>query len=442
MGLFLAVFITIIFVGFSYIISGKDLMAPSFVIFSVFLLSLIFNVLNYSKWNVDIGSTYILVLFLGFFATVFGEVAGKTVGKGMTKKDFLSGVYDIALSKKTVIAIIVCMLLFSIVYFKEAMRIALLYGNLNLQSPLQAIRNATYSVGSVADLDQGMPTWVLHGTLMCKILAYIFMYIFAYKVVYTNDGKKVKANMIYLAPCLIYLIQSILSTSRSQILYFFAGAVYIYYLLYYCKNGKINQKTKKKFIKYGILAVMMFCVIFYFLGYLTKKSDSLTFIDNISIYIGGSQVSFNNWLEKYDGSLTSYFGEETLVGIRKIFFKLGLADSYKVRHLEFIHFGTCRGNVYTAFRRYISDFGYMGMCIMQFLSTFVLSVIYFSIKKKRRPSGMIILYGYIAYTFAMEAIDELFFSSVFEISNFYILVYGYLLYYFLVKRNVVWAANQ
>lgn len=442
MGLFVAILIAIIFIGFSYIITGADLLAPSFIIITIFLLSMLFNVLNYSSWNIKIGVSYILVIFLGFFVTVIAEMMGKIVGSKITPVKNVSRIYTIKISKKVVTTIIVCMIIFSAVYFKEAMRVASVYGNLSLQSPLQAIRNATYTKGSIADLDDGMSTWILHGTLICKALAYIFMYIFAYKIFYENTIHKIKNNFIYLVPCFIYLVQSVLSTSRSQILYFFAGTIYICYLMYYCKKGKINRKAKKKFIKYGVITIVTFCVIFYILGFLTKKSNSLSFFDNISIYIGGSQVSLNNWLESYKGVNTSYFGEESLVGLRKVLYKLGLTDSYKVRHLGFITFGVGRGNVYTAFRRYISDFGYLGMCLMQFISTFVLSSLYFLIKKRRQPDGMIIILGYIAYSFAMEAIDELFFSSIIEISNCYILIYGYILFYFLVKRNLVWEKNQ
>lgn len=442
MGLFIAIILTIFFIAFSYMINGEDMLAPSFVILTIFLMSMLFNLVNYSNWNIQIGTSYILVIFFGFFVTVIAEIAGNIVGKKITIKKPLANSYSIGISKKTVIIISVCMSVFSIIYFKEIMKIALVYGNMSLQSPLQAIRNAIYSVGSVADLDNGISTWILHGTLVCKILAYIFIYIFAYKFFFENTIHKIKNNLIYLIPCVIYLVQSVLSTSRSQILYFLVGTVYISYLMYYCKHGKINRKAKKKFIKYGLITIVSFCIAFYILGFLTRKSDSLSFFNNISIYIGGSQVSLNNWLEKYKGIRTNYFGEESLVGLRKILFKLGFTDSYKVRHLEFITFGMDRGNVYTVFRRYISDFGYGGMCLMQFISTFILSSIYFFIKKRRQPNGMIIIFGYIAYSFAMEAIDELFFSSIIEISNFYILVYGYILYYFLIKRNLVCEKNQ
>lgn len=36
----------------------------------------------------------------------------------------------------------------------------------------------------------------------------------------------------------------------------------------------------------------------------------------------------------------------------------------------------------------------------------------------------------------MEAIDELLFSAVFEISNLYVFIYGYIVYQLIVKRYI------
>ena len=444
MSLMIALLIVVGVIYFSYIINDRDIATPSMTIFFVFLISLLFNIINYEKWEVSFSVDFFLVITIGFIATIIGELVGKIAGRTVNIQKKNSSPKIISLDEHYLIRVPMCinvivimfMVAVAILYYKDMIRIATVYGNLSLQSVLQAVRNVTYSAGSSSDIEAGTSTFLSHAILISKAVGYVYIYAFLFNIVYSSGKRKLKNNWIYPVPPVIYIIESVFSTSRSQILYFFAGACFMFYLLWICRYGRVSQRTKLRFIKYGILVIIVFCAIFYLLGFLTKKSETLSFFDNISVYIGGSLVSLNNWLENFL-STTTFFGEESLVGIRKVLYKLHLTDHYVVRHLEFVSFGAYRGNVYSASRRYLSDFGYAGLFIMQVLSTFSFSFIYNKIKRKMTPSGLIIVYGYIIYAAAMEAIDELFFSAVFEISNVYILIYGFFIYKYIVKRNTV-----
>ena len=442
MGLIATLGIMIFFLFIAYIVNNKDIVAPSVIIFVVFIISLCFNIINYTKWEVSYSLYFILVLILGFSATLLGDVLGSKVGKNVVLKSSRRRTFDLDSSENLIIDIpwgvnlfvIAFMILIAFLYYKDAIRIANLYGNLQYQTTLQAIRNAIYSAGSTVDLEAGTSTVLAHATLASKAIGYIYIYIYFFNRIFSGK-KKLKGNWVNLLPSIIYLVESVLSTSRSQILYFFAGACMIYYLLWLCRYGRVSEEKKIKFIKYGITATVVFCIIFYLLGFLTRKSEAHAFFDNISVYVGGSLVSFNNWLDNFK-SCNAYVGIESFVGIRKIFYRLGLVDYWSVRHLEFTSFGAYSGNVYTAFRRYLSDFGYFGMFVFQMLSTAFFSIMYNKIKKRKKPSGLIVVYGYIVYAAAMEAIDELLFSAVFEISNLYVFIYGYIVYQLIVKRYI------
>ena len=81
MGLAISIILMIGFLIFSYLINSKDIVSPSIIIFSVFIISALFNVINYNQWNVSIGITYIAVIMIGFTATLIGERFGKYFGK-------------------------------------------------------------------------------------------------------------------------------------------------------------------------------------------------------------------------------------------------------------------------------------------------------------------------------------------------------------------------
>ena len=440
MSVVLALLLTGFFLLFTYYLNNKDIASPSVIIIIFFMLSQLINLVYITKWKTTFSVLYFLTLTIGYTFTIAGDLSGKIANqrkwkiKKVSRKNTITRDSQIDVIRIPLLFncfVILFMITVAYFYYRDMIRIARLYGDLSLQTVFQAIRNVTYYVGTSGDIERGTSTFLSHALLASKAVAYIYIYIFLYNIVYCR--KKFRENWINIIPAIIYLIESTFSTSRSQILYFMAGVCFILYLLWYCKNGQISQRTKSKFIRYGLITVVGFCIVFYLLGYLTKKSLSISFADNIAVYVGGSQVSLSKWLERFSET-TAYFGEESLCGIRKVMLKLGLTNHYVVRHLEFETFGNYRGNVYTSFRRYISDFGYVGLPVMQFLSTFIVSFLYNWIKNKKTPNGLIIIYGYIVYSICMEAIDELFFSSVFEISNIYVFIYGFIIYKFIIKR--------
>lgn len=434
----IAICVTLFFLFIAYYVNNRDIASPSVVILVIFVISQLLNLVYIEKWNVFFSVKYFYVIILGYVFSLCGDVCGKLVNhrawsvkKAKSKKGNRNqkGTFRIPFLFNGII--IVFMLFVAYLYYNDMIRIARTYGDLSLQTVLQAVRNVTYFAGTGSDIEGGTSTLLSHAILASKAIAYIYIYILLYNIIYCK--KKIRDNWILIIPPIIYLVESTFSTSRSQILYFMAGVCFILYLLWHCKNGKVSQKTKSKFIKYGLFTIIAFCIVFYLLGFLTRKSLAISFVDNIAVYVGGSQISLSRWLERFTET-TRYFGEESLCGIRKVMLRLGLTDHYVVRHLEFENFGSYRGNVYTAFRRYISDFGILALPFMQFISTFIVSLIYNRIKKRKVPGGLIIVYGYIVYSICMEAIDELFFSSVFEISNAYIFVYGYIVFT-TIKRN-------
>ena len=71
---------------------------------------------------------------------------------------------------------------------------------------------------------------------------------------------------------------------------------------------------------------------------------------------------------------------------------------------------TDSGNVYTLFRRFIQDFGILGMCVMTILLSYFFSYVYNrkirTQKLNYRTMLIIIKYGYAYYIIAMASIDN------------------------------------
>ncbi len=154
----------------------------------------------------------------------------------------------------------------------------------------------------------------------------------------------------------------------------------------------------------------------------------------VSVYTGMSIPSLDVWLNKAK-DIPTVFGEETMYGVTSVLRKLNIIQYLRetVRHLEFVDFGDATGNVYTCFRRYINDFGYVGMLLVQTAVGSFYSVFYNNIKRENGFGILLIFYGILMYPLLMQSIDELILSSYLSTSYVYLVIYILVFYFILIK---------
>jgi oligosaccharide repeat unit polymerase len=161
-----------------------------------------------------------------------------------------------------------------------------------------------------------------------------------------------------------------------------------------------------------LLGVVVFYAVFIYLGTFTAKTSLENASEKIAIYSGGSIVALDRYLTDGHMHRSSIFGQETLINVYGLLSKIGFNAPTFSRHLEAISLGGYATNVYTSLRRYISDYGYLGMILMQILLGVFFGGFYMKIKSLKTPSILMLIYSYLFYALIMQGIDEILMSNM------------------------------
>lgn len=143
-------------------------------------------------------------------------------------------------------------------------------------------------------------------------------------------------------------------------------AIVVFVILFYQKNGVGNAIDKRLVII--VLSLGFGALLLFFLsGVLTGKNfdyDSVT--DNFANYFSSSIYALNEFIRNPEQFVpeTDFFGIHCFFGIYTVLRKLGFRIPEPVVALEFIRCGKYETNIYTALRRYLQDFGMIGLSLI------------------------------------------------------------------------------
>ena len=206
-------------------------------------------------------------------------------------------------------------------------------------------------------------------------------------------------------PAVLYVCIGVIGTGRTFAIEIMAYMIVACFLMVKQRNNWSNRETVI-FITVAIIAVVVFLLLFTLLGYLTGKSQlRANPMEFIAYYTGMSIPSLDVYLKSAPKE-NVIFGQETLYGIHSILRTLGFDLPIFTAPLEFVNFNGDNGNVYTSLRRYINDYGIMGMFILQYLIGVFYSVIYKYVRYGRFSNFAIILYAFFAFALVMQPIEE------------------------------------
>jgi len=174
-----------------------------------------------------------------------------------------------------------------------------------------------------------------------------------------------------------------------------------------------------------IVAAIGVLALFSALRWLVGRTNGADFFSYITSYAGGSIQLFDLYL-KNPAPSNGVFGQETFRGIVSAIgrhFDNSLTFSWQ---LEFRYSnGIMLGNVYTAFRYWIYDFGYVGWLIMLVLYAFIFTSLHKHVKTHNpvgRFDAVLVVYAYIFSGLVMLPIQDVLFAMDFNPGGIYTLV--------------------
>lgn len=360
----------ILFVIF-FRLSGKDIMSPSVIFITVFIISTTFTLLNVGKWNVIYSFKAYFVLITGIFsfAAVDIIVKRKYDTVGIRQSFYRSEWHPFHIKKRKMAAVIVVDVVSLVLIYAEMTRIVNHYGFYG-NNVISSYKILT-SVLAIVDQEHSMNFIVAQMVKLIEVWGEIFLFLFLFDFVKTRRFRKA----VYLIPSGLCAFMYILFSNRLGLIRMIAYMLCCYYILWHGYRGW-NRNLTGKYIRTGIIILVVFLPVFYELTTVIGRNQSRSMFDYISMYVGASIQHFNQYIQDPPIKEKS-FGGESLPILNNYLYRFGIVAKQSVVHLEFrrLYKGTS-GNVYTFFRRLIQDYGYWGMYLVTMLISYVFSKYY------------------------------------------------------------------
>ncbi|MBE9900344.1 O-antigen polymerase [Enterococcus casseliflavus] len=421
----LMVFLICIFL-MAFMLSGGELLSPWVITTGMFILSSFVIVLNSYKWGTDYDVFAIILICSGLLFFGFGEITSRLI----VQQRFLNSPQRSTEKHRIIVPVhqlLFVILVMSIILFID----------------LRATMRAGNSIGSISDITSFLSNSrsALSGdgfskgiasrlVVFNKALGYIFTYICFYNLILFKSRYRLS---LYIIPVLIFMGNALISTGRTEFLSFIIYLIMLILILLKSSN-RWSVRGTLKVLKIVFFGILLFFILFTFVGRLGGKGIYNSPLDYIYYYTGSSLYLFNSFVGNYDGSLHE-FGSTTLYGLFNLLNVLGFDIPVGEVALEMSYIPHFYSNIYTAYRRYIQDYGIIGLLIIQYFLGLLYGGIFEKIRKFNLSNFTVILYCAQFFPIIEMVIEERFMVKILTSTNFLFLLLLYLSYRLLVNSN-------
>ncbi|MDY2980864.1 MAG: O-antigen polymerase [Fusobacterium sp.] len=296
----------------SFFLFQKNILNPSVILCSVFLVSLFFTILNIKNWGITLHLNTTVIILETIIVFILGNSLVYLLPKQYKVFTEEENIEIEIPSFKIILIIDIILLVLLYKYFQEVYKLSLIGGNPGgYKLMLAYARNAKLNFYNVNRI-------FTYSIYLTKSISYVCFFIFSYINIFKKFNFK---NIFLLSPIIIYCGFIILSTGRTDFIYLFVYMLVTFFILYQQKYN-FDSRIIKKIIIYGVLTLIIFFVIFSLAGLFTGKTQSKSIYDMISLYAGSSIPALDVYLNSPKFS-NNYFGENTLFLVYNILRKFG-----------------------------------------------------------------------------------------------------------------------
>lgn len=417
-----------------YFFNGKKIFSCSFVSCLMFLFStIIYAAYKNSYYGKDLQSNIIFVVPYLIIFILIGELLARKFNFNIPQYERKSEIRNsqkidgIYFFKPYLIFVLsVFTLISGILYFWDVYKFSLLVGNVsgNFFTMAEYVRHASnYGTGKLL---YSPSTLVSQLNICSECIVYMCIYIFVNN--WFGFGEKKKSILF---PCIGYIFYILACDSRSNLI---KNITVIAIIIFGCLEEKNYnaRKINRKIMKIGIIAVILFFIMFRVLGYRTGTSSNYNWDTNIAKYVSSGIYGLDEYLIKGD-TPNHLFGESTF---RLIYLKLNdFGASFKVMEANDTFFSYAKGesNIYTGLKGIINDFSVIGAGFFLLFWSFFCTKVVKRIKNNNYSLYNCILAGLLFYPIVMISISVEW-RNVLSIPTLYTLLYTYILNYFIVRK--------
>ncbi|HES9515305.1 oligosaccharide repeat unit polymerase Wzy [Streptococcus pneumoniae] len=431
--LFIFIFLLIII---TFILFEGDLFQPAVILTLAYFISIASALVNRNVWGTELHFKTFGLILLGVATFIIVSLLTKLSYKPKVEGISYKELKEINPSKIIYGILLILNLVMLFLYIHEIQKVVLFSGRgfSNITDLISNYRYLSYYSNEVEDRVSGMINQ------LAKIIpatTFVSLYIFINNYFIT---KQIKKNFIYLIPIAIFFVYAIISGGRLPLIRLVIGTLLILYIYSVYGSHKSQLTRSFKMITRSLFAFLMLIVLFFLLKFVLGRSSQEDFITYITRYMGGSIQLFDLFVID-PIRRNKELGAETFSGIYEMLAKLGF-DNNIIKGLEWRISPNyySLGNVYTAIRRYYSDFGVIGIVICQSFTAWLYTLGYEKIRHHSLVTNgqrfRLILLAASFYPLFLNSIEDVFYISMVTIGYGIQIVIFYLVFWVLLKVQV------
>lgn len=426
---FLLLVLLIVELIFIYYFNGKEVVSPSFIACAVCCLSTFVYVLNMrSYYGYIISLETVLIIPYLIFLLFIGESLSKSVTIRISRQNLRNKsstdegtIESIDYSKIVVVILFLFVLISGFYCFKDVFKYSLAVGNTygDYQTMVKYVRyDGGYSTSTILS--------------QCNVLSDVIVYFSFYVFFHNTIVCKLKKQVFYLLPAVGYIFYILSYSGRSNIIKILCVISIILFIKY---KESIDWKSygNWKLIRVGVLAVVLFLVVFRILGYRTDTSAANSLWANLSEYISAGIVGLDYYLF-HGQSPNTVFGESIFKSLIITLIGWGVDLPMPSAHDEFFSYMSGRSNIYTGFKAFIKDFGVIGASLSMILIGAIVNSLWKRIKMNDVSFVKSTMLGLLFYPIVMMSIDNVW-PSILSMTAIYVLVYLKIIDVVFIKRK-------
>ena len=428
--------IYIVLLIINYIFYKKEITSPSIIFCFTYIISFFCAILNIKNWNINFRvNTFLVFLIGGLLFVITANLIYSYFRKKRTNKQI--DMKKIVVPRKILLLLLLYEVIVIILLLNNVLFIASKYGTYkSLPQALNIFKEYTSYKGL-----ERLPRYL---TVLLKPIyagAYISIFIFLNNIFVSLKNKKIEIfdNIVYLIFPVMYCLQRYFESNRGSILNLIICTVVLAIILWsqsYDWKKTLKLKVIGALATFGVAGLFVFYLSAGITGRITDKNS----IDYITMYVGGSIECFNIWMENPDEPYVvrgEYTFERTIEDLNEFGITHYKLKNDKISERLFYK-ETFIGNIYTAYRSWIHDYGYIGAILLQIIFAATMTALYCCVRFYLSPkyhNYILILYGFLIYTVFMHPIDTYFYYETFTKSNFAVLFVMFIFYYIIEKNE-------
>lgn len=408
------------------LLNQNDIIHPATIFSLTMTWSVSLTLVMRTEWQLATSSSATILISTAVLAFVAGAFWCDRILLKRNLQPQQNTITSITISWKVLLCFLSIMGLFIVLSFKETYESSLVLGNKNgVAGMIRTVRLAT---------ENGLyksSRWMSYRNIFSSSFTYACSLIFFNNIFLCHES--VRKNLKFIVPIIFYLPFIILSGGRMGLL-----NLTVYILLtgaiIYERSRSFHPKAKQKIIIVSLAAGVSFLCLFLLFGFFTGKVSlhGRSPFAIIAHYGGLSAPALSVYLNSPPLE-SSYIGLTTLWDIYSKLRVLGLSLPQNITFLNFVQFNGINTNVYTAMRRYVEDYGYIGMYLIMYFLGMIYTAFYKFVEYHSHSLFPVAIYAFIALPLVFSINDEIFLAHIIRTSNLYQICLMYIFFKVMVR---------